>query len=397
MSNVGQAAMSRPPVGRAFVGFVVAVVLVLALLVAGRGPSVPAATATELGVMAVTLFGAAGVLCLYRAAVANDLMAALIAVLLLLGAMWSWLAFVGTSGAAESAAPLAGVGGAIGAVVLLVRGFRSARWLEVFSGLGLLAVALSGGFLHAGVEAGSSISTVAMLAALAGMTSLYGLLVDIELAGHRSSQQLLETTLQMETESRRMSDLLHDLHNGLLSIEAASGASASSDADPVRCEAARLRRLTIPGALEPETFDLVCGVVHLVAAKRAAGVNVVAHLPPTVIVEGVEAELLSVVENLLSNAQRHGRSPIIVELTDDDSEVRLTVSDSGDGVSALDLDRVFRRGFTSHPDGRGLGLCRARQLARQNDADLRLDTGGGGGGGGARFVLIMTSSAGVGV
>ena len=349
---------------------------------------------TELGVMALTLFGVAGCLCLYRATSARDLMAALIAPLLLLGALWSWLVFVSPSlGAVDAGTPLAGVGGAVVAAVLLTRGFRSARWLEVFSGLGLLGVALSAGFLHAGASAESA-STVALLAALAGMASLYGLLVDIELAGHRSSQQLLEATRQMEAESMRMSDLLHDLHSGLLSIEAASGQSGRSGVDPVRCEAARLRRLTIPGALEPAAFDLVPGVRQLVASRRAAGVGVVALTPPTVIVRGVETELLSIVENLLSNAQRHGRAPIAVELTDDGSETKLTVSDSGDGVSPTDMDHVFRRGFTSHPDGSGVGLSRAKRLARRNDAALRVDAGASGG---ARFVLVMTSGAGVGV
>lgn len=338
--------------------------------------------------MAVTLFGAAGLMSFYRGVAADDHPAGAIAVVLLLCTLWSWSAFVDTSGAGERAVLLAGVGGAAVAIVLLIRGFLLARWLEVFSGLGVLAAALSAGFLQASVGSQPPNSAIALLSALAGMTSLYGLLVDIELAGHRSSEQWLEARLRLETATREMSDLLHDLRSGLLSIEAASGDPTMADTDPVRREAARLRRLTIGRTAGPKRFDLIPGLMHLVAAKRAANVDVIARIPTSAIVAGIEDELLSVVENLLSNAQRHGRAPIFIDLITEETEVRLSVSDSGDGVAASDADRVFRRGFTSHPEGSGIGLARSRMLAARNDAALVLDVRNG-----ASFVLVMSPAA----
>lgn len=88
-------------------------------------------------------------------------------------------------------------------------------------------------------------------------------------------------------------------------------------------------------------------------------------------VRGRQDEVLAVIENLLSNAHRHGRAPVIVEVAQAHDEGRpesitVTVSDGGGRLPAPVLARRPMRGFSTHPRGQGLGLARARRLAAGN-------------------------------
>ncbi len=54
----------------------------------------------------------------------------------------------------------------------------------------------------------------------------------------------------------------------------------------------------------------------------------------------------------------------------------LSVSDTGPGVHARDLDAIFEMGFTRKPDGRGMGLYIARRTLREVGYDLILEDQG---------------------
>jgi signal transduction histidine kinase len=210
----------------------------------------------------------------------------------------------------------------------------------------------------------------ALLAAVSGMTCLYGLLVDLEVAEHQSLTELVESRKRMEDEVSRVEDLLHDLRSGLLAIEAAIGSFDDDVAVPLRAEAARLRRLTLTGARTIDRFDLVDRVGNLVATRCATGLGVTLQAPEEAVAWGEESEVLAIVDNLLSNAGRHGQpGPIVVEISHGDGVTRLSVTNPGQ-LPAGDPDAIFSRGVTTHPDGRGLGLARARMLAGLNGAEL---------------------------
>ncbi|MDH3680469.1 MAG: HAMP domain-containing histidine kinase [Acidimicrobiia bacterium] len=405
-----------PPVGKAFVSFVVALTVVSGLaIVERRSPiAVPPSAAAQLGVVAATLFAVSGVLSAYRAAVARSRIAGLIAgVLLGPGAAWSWVAFVDRSSAGATASALVVVASAALAILLLGRGLSSARWLEVFAGLGSLALAMAASLVRTGAATASTTGSVALLAAGAGMTCLYGLLVDIEVSEHRSIEQLRAVRRRMTDELTRNEDLLHDLRSGLLSIEAAVGAASSELAGPVQSEVARLRRLTVAGAgLASGTFypaaltngqavtewprraafDLVPAVRSMIDIRRSAGLAIELRSPAAVLIRGNESELLSVVDNLIANAFRHGLVPIVVEIAETGHAVTLSVTDAGGELSAADAARVFERGVSGHPGGTGFGLSRARQLAERNSAQVVLEPTKDG----TRFVVRMGSARSVG-
>ncbi|MDH3295985.1 MAG: hypothetical protein OER95_16835, partial [Acidimicrobiia bacterium] len=247
-----------PPVGRAFVVFggTIVVLLVLVAAEAARLIDVPVGTSSQLGVVATTTFSIAALLAAYRAVAIHSAWAAAVAVVLLgPGAAWSWSTFVIGGRPSPLLTSLVVVAAGTLAIVLLSKGLHLAHWLEVFGGLGAFGLGMVAAVVRLDpLTAGTALS--ALLAAVAGMTCLYGLLVDAEMAEHRSLVELLESRQRIEHEVARVEDLLHDLRSGLLAIEAAIGSFDEPLAGPLRSEAARLRRLTLTGARTAGSFDL---------------------------------------------------------------------------------------------------------------------------------------------
>ncbi|NTW40128.1 MAG: two-component sensor histidine kinase, partial [Cellulomonadaceae bacterium] len=93
------------------------------------------------------------------------------------------------------------------------------------------------------------------------------------------------------------------------------------------------------------------------------------------------AALARAVRNLVENAARHATSTVQVTL----DEGRVVVDDDGPGIAEQDRERVFER-FVRLDDSRqrgaggaGLGLAIARELAREQGGDVRLERAATGG------------------
>ncbi len=378
------------PIGPAFVASTAAILSLFCLAViapeVGIGSGDPALS-ERLGVVGTTVFAVAGLLAAYRASTTRSSYLIPIVVLLLgAGAPWSWLTFTADFATGSGPATLVVAAAAALAVALLAEGFWRTHFLGLFCGLGALGLSLAATLIR--LDTGSRESVpLALLVSVAGMTCLYGILVEIEAAEHRTKHQLLTSRDEIRREITRTEELLHDLRSGLLSIEVAIGAIDSELAPPVRTEAARLRRLTT-GATStgPTGFDLVPGVRDLVLTRRCAGVAVELLAPETAEVMADESDVLAIVENLLSNAECHGAPPISVEITETRWGVELAVCDAGRGIDRLEAQRIFELGVTSDPRGTGIGLGRARRLASANRAGLAVETNPSGG---ARFVLCF--------
>jgi signal transduction histidine kinase len=102
-------------------------------------------------------------------------------------------------------------------------------------------------------------------------------------------------------------------------------------------------------------------------------------------VRGNEPDLQRMISNLVSNAVRHARQEVRVELAEHGGAVTLTVSDDGPGIALEDRERVFER-FTRLDDARsredagvGLGLPIARSVvaAHRGTIDVRASDLGG--------------------
>lgn len=85
-----------------------------------------------------------------------------------------------------------------------------------------------------------------------------------------------------------------------------------------------------------------------------------------------------IVRNLVLNAERYGRAPIEVHVTEDVHEVTLDVTDHGPGVDDEVAEDLFTPFATSgRPGSTGLGLAVSRQLARAMGGDLEYRRGEG--------------------
>ncbi|WP_408896974.1 PAS domain S-box protein [Nocardioides sp. R1-1] len=127
-------------------------------------------------------------------------------------------------------------------------------------------------------------------------------------------------------------------------------------------------------ALAPEPVSLrsvlVSSVERVHAAHGAARVQV--RIDQDVELVADAARLGQALDNLLENAVRHGRPPIVLTGERTADGVRMSVSDGGPGVQPRLVDRVFDRFVHAGPTaGSGLGLYIVREIARLHGGDAR--------------------------
>jgi len=74
-----------------------------------------------------------------------------------------------------------------------------------------------------------------------------------------------------------------------------------------------------------------------------------------------------VIENLLKNAldAMEGKGSITVAIQDHEKEILIDVSDTGKGIAARHLQKVFKPGFTTKKRGWGLGLSLSKRIIEQ--------------------------------
>jgi K+-sensing histidine kinase KdpD len=110
------------------------------------------------------------------------------------------------------------------------------------------------------------------------------------------------------------------------------------------------------------------------------------EVPPTLTVLADSLVLERVVSNLLVNAERYGRPPIVVSAQVSAHELRIVVQDHGSGVPDDLRPRLFEP-FSRGAEGRGpgLGLSIARTYARAHGGELFFVPGENG----ARFELVI--------
>lgn len=131
--------------------------------------------------------------------------------------------------------------------------------------------------------------------------------------------------------------------------------------------------------LKPALFDAEIEVRRIVEAHRAqieANGNVIAieTIPARVFAD--RARFGNCLDCLLSNAAKYCTgAQILVTITERNGQVRISVHDTGPGMSAQAQERAFAAFHQDHgrahgADGLGLGLAAARRTARLMDGDL---------------------------
>lgn len=111
---------------------------------------------------------------------------------------------------------------------------------------------------------------------------------------------------------------------------------------------------------------------------RALGIDLGADAPGPAPLEGAEAELRTLITNLVDNALRYAprHTEVTVKVEREAATVRMTVLDAGPGIAPAEREAVFERFQRAAGDatpGIGLGLAIARAIAKRHGGDIRLD------------------------
>jgi two-component system, OmpR family, sensor kinase len=119
-------------------------------------------------------------------------------------------------------------------------------------------------------------------------------------------------------------------------------------------------------------------------------VEVVTEPPAAPLRLGVEPDLAQrILQPVVENACRYGRSRVRIGLRRDGSRVRYLVDDDGSGVGANEGESVFEPGVRGssgeNGNGAGLGLALSRRLARSAAGDVHAEPSASGG----RFVVTL--------
>lgn len=143
-----------------------------------------------------------------------------------------------------------------------------------------------------------------------------------------------------------------------------------------------------------DVSDLVADVVTSFSGQaEAAGIQLRAQCFPTddqfpiaqtaFVIQGDAGRLDQVLSNLVANALRHTPpgGAITLAATAQDSRVRITVADTGEGIAAADLPFIFDRFWRadrarSHTGGvgSGLGLAIASQLVQAHGGAIKVES-----------------------
>jgi signal transduction histidine kinase len=127
--------------------------------------------------------------------------------------------------------------------------------------------------------------------------------------------------------------------------------------------------------------DVARAAVSAVAAYAAARqVQIEQHLPEAASTILDTAQMLSVLTSLLDNAIRFSamEGVVVIKVARDTKRFCVTVTDTGDGIAAETLPRVFE-GFahsdlTHHSSGSGLSLALARQIVLAHQGTIAVES-----------------------
>jgi two-component system, OmpR family, sensor histidine kinase BaeS len=203
-------------------------------------------------------------------------------------------------------------------------------------------------------------------------------------------------------DANRLAVLVHEVRSPV----AALSAIAETFVEPELAEGARLElvRLSISAcrgierlvadvtvaSIQTEPVDSERLVRDSVSAASLRGVLVEASLAPDLpVIEGDPARLRQVLDNLISNAVRHGPpSGVVLVRVVSDEMLRISVSDTGDGIPLEQQERIFDAGVRLDPrsPGMGLGLTLARAIAEGHGGSLTVTSAPGEG---ATFTLAL--------
>ena len=160
----------------------------------------------------------------------------------------------------------------------------------------------------------------------------------------------------------------------------------------------RFLRLAGPSALDLELVEIPKIVTHVCELLRAEAstrqieiVTQIEHGLPPVTADPIRLTqaLMNLVINAVQAVEKNGRVQVSTTKSTAGDALVLQVQDNGPGIPANKLEEVFDPYFTTKPEGIGLGLWIARQIAVAHGGTLRTENAPVGG---AIFTLLLPLS-----
>lgn len=212
---------------------------------------------------------------------------------------------------------------------------------------------------------------------------------------------LRRLAVSLDSERRFLADAAHELRSPVAALALQVQLAERAQTPEARAVAlAELRRGTErarrlvqqlldyarlePGmATEPmRTLDLAKLAREVVggfsARAEGLGVDLGADAPAAIEVHGSEAELRSMLENLLDNALRYApeQTAVTVTVSREAGHARIVVVDAGPGIPPAERERVFERFHRVAGDvtpGSGLGLSIAKAIVERHRGAITLE------------------------
>ena len=126
----------------------------------------------------------------------------------------------------------------------------------------------------------------------------------------------------------------------------------------------QLERLDLADCIE-ESFE------HMNGLALKHGVELKVEMPKReLLVEADAAQLVRILDNLISNAVRYAHHTVWIQVAAADT-ITLRVADDGDGIRESELPHIFERSYKGEKGGFGFGLAIASNAARNMNATLR--------------------------
>jgi two-component system, OmpR family, phosphate regulon sensor histidine kinase PhoR len=196
-----------------------------------------------------------------------------------------------------------------------------------------------------------------------------------------------------ETLLRREADLTPDQNRQLVAMIASQASRLSQITEEVLLTN-QLDRGDLP--LERERVDVaevVRRTVEAMESQLPEALVLDVDLPPGPAAASGDADRIQqVMVNLLDNAVKYGGTQVRIRVESADGRVRISVADSGPGITRVDQDRIFEKFYRADPQharapgGTGLGLYISRELVQRMGGRLEVTSEPGAG---ATFVVEL--------
>jgi signal transduction histidine kinase len=196
-----------------------------------------------------------------------------------------------------------------------------------------------------------------------------------------------------QTLLEREDDLTAEQSRQLVAMIAAQASRLSQITEEVLLTN-QLDRGELPLERRPvDVADVVRRTVEAMESQIPEPVVVDVEVPPELGSASGDADRIQqVMVNLLDNAVKYGAAPVRVRIESANGHVRISVADSGPGITLADQERIFEKFYradpqhTRTPSGSGLGLYISRELVRRMGGRLGVTSEPGQG---ATFVVEL--------